>query len=90
MSYAQKQLQCWRATMDDHENLHQAAVSKQHQCVPGVTLPLPCVCCAAGLVRQVVNAAKDVGIPLLGENALEGGIYNPEVRHAGWVAVLRI
>ena len=33
-----------------------------------------------GLVRQVVNAAKDVGIPLLGENALEGGIYNPEVR----------
>ena len=34
-----------------------------------------------GLVRQVVNAAKDVGIPLLGENALEGGIYNPEVFH---------
>ncbi len=31
----------------------------------------------------MVNAAKDVGIPLLGENALEGGIYNPEVRD-GW------
>ena len=28
----------------------------------------------------MVGAAKDVGIPLLGENALEGGIYNPEVR----------
>ena len=27
----------------------------------------------------MVNAAKDVGVPLLGENALEGGIYNPEV-----------
>ncbi len=30
----------------------------------------------------MVNAAKDVGIPLLGENALEGGIYNPEVRRS--------
>ena len=29
-----------------------------------------------GLVRQVTQTAKELGVPLLGENALEGGLYN--------------
>lgn len=30
------------------------------------------------MVKQIVGAADQAGIQLLAENALEGGLYNPE------------